>query len=295
MTETAPRVTSDHCDTLRVTLPAHNFYATALLEVHTLERARDGYTRAVRTDDGLVWMVNPDRPDMGCSVILDGECCRSLRSEGRFFTIVRQLAEIEGARCSRIDLAFDVDSRSVLDLAHAAVRAGAFVSPANRNSWRTVEGGDGGLTVYLGSRQSERFLRIYDKAAQQKTGGEWTRFELEVKGERADPTFRSWLEGVQSRQIVSDFIRFVEEEEGPYNKHNDRRKVCAWWAALCESAVKVNVYREKIKSGVVKKFLWFEKYMLSLARQYAEHQPELLENLQQCNRPLSSVVSAPAL
>src|SRR6185369_3921714 len=39
------------------------------------------------------------------------------------------------------------------------------------------------MTVYVGSRQSERFIRIYDKSAQMgETPNKWYRFEVETKG-----------------------------------------------------------------------------------------------------------------
>lgn len=42
-----------------------------------------------------------------------------------------------------------------------------------------------GATVYIGSRASERMVRVYDKGKQAKTRLDWIRVEIEVKGKRA--------------------------------------------------------------------------------------------------------------
>lgn len=60
---------------------------------------------------------------------------------------------------------------------------------------RTLETGlkGSGDTLYIGSRQSERFVRIYDKAAQSKIEADWIRIEIELKGERAKQMAREAL------------------------------------------------------------------------------------------------------
>lgn len=42
--------------------------------------------------------------------------------------------------------------------------------------------GKTGNSFYLGSRQSNRYARVYDKGRQQNTPHQWTRFEVEYKG-----------------------------------------------------------------------------------------------------------------
>lgn len=44
-----------------------------------------------------------------------------------------------------------------------------------------TEGKSGGVTVYVGSRQSETMLRVYDKGLQTGSDKNWTRVELELK------------------------------------------------------------------------------------------------------------------
>jgi len=92
--------------------------------------------------------------------------------------------------CSRLDLAVDVRSDPpvhaiALDIyrqmGHRPLRNG------RPSSSRLILGSDGGSTVYIGSRQSDFFGRVYDKGVEQQTHrrSEWWRWELEVKGRSA--------------------------------------------------------------------------------------------------------------
>lgn len=290
MTKDAP-VFSDHVDTLRVMLPAEHYYVIRLSEVTEPARARDGYNEAVRTEDGIVWMINRQRPDMGTSAYLDGECCRSLRDRGQFRTIAEHLANIEGSKCQRIDLAVDVADAGVLDLAWTAAEEGRLVTRASRESMSWYKKGNG-RTLGVGSRASESYLRIYDKAAEQKLPGEWTRVEIEVKGKRAQPTFRAWLDGVSSASIIADFVRFTDEV--PDSRATQRYPASAWWAAVINTPVKVCVHRQKLEKDLVKRMLWVERCVLPSVIEYSENIGWLVENIDTWSKKSLSSACAPA-
>lgn len=84
-----------------------------------------------------------------------------------------------GWRTTRVDIAIDFieENLSVSDIHQE------FLLNAEKNSRTTqwIEG-RGGNTFYIGSRQSNRFARVYDKGAEQKIAHLWTRVELEYKG-----------------------------------------------------------------------------------------------------------------
>jgi DNA relaxase NicK len=73
---------------------------------------------------------------------------------------------------------------------------------------------DGGSTLYLGSRMSDRFARLYDKGIEQQThkAGKWWRFELELKGECSPQASAELLSADDySREcfsIVADFFYY---------------------------------------------------------------------------------------
>lgn len=93
---------------------------------------------------------------------------------------------------------------------HASVpRAAADLSEHHRGAsigrpWRItyIDGRGAGDTVYLGSRQSEVFVRIYDKAAE--TGDEEyataVRFEVELKGEEAARVYSALPAGFEAHR-----------------------------------------------------------------------------------------------
>ena len=98
---------------------------------------------------------------------------------------IMQIAEDYSARCSRVDFAVDVRGEilSVPSL-HEAKNTSKTLG---RNAQRSlVLSKNDGATAYFGSRQSDKFLRVYNKAAEQGLANTlWTRIELECKGEIA--------------------------------------------------------------------------------------------------------------
>lgn len=97
-----------------------------------------------------------------------------------------------GSRVTRLDIAVDVFGEAdPLDV-YRAWLDGELVSASRQcnvvHSQRRVgsEIVSLGVTVYVGSRNSDRVLRVYDKALQRGESFPWTRIELESGGKRAD-------------------------------------------------------------------------------------------------------------
>lgn len=94
-------------------------------------------------------------------------------------------------RPSRLDVALDDGAARVApgDLYDGRLDA---VSRTHRGGWEWRQNGAGGSTLYVGSRQSERYLRVYVKAA---GGRAWVRHEVELKGSVALGAAESVLAG----------------------------------------------------------------------------------------------------
>ena len=89
---------------------------------------------------------------------------------------------------TRLDLAADTQAFSVADMV-SAYHAGAVKTHSRK--WEEKTNSDNGHTFYIGSRESERFVRVYHKMDGFSFGREpFTRVELELKGERAAQSFR---------------------------------------------------------------------------------------------------------
>jgi len=150
-------------------------------------RAKNGYERCYQHPFGHLLMWSPKRPDMGIHLAIGG---RALNEMHKFASIephtVIYWASQNDAGISRLDLAFDVMGTPVdIDgLAAAPQVKGAEGSAKGRSIVTTLPRGK---TLYVGSRQSDKFLRVYDKSAEQGWDAElqWTRIELELKKQTA--------------------------------------------------------------------------------------------------------------
>jgi DNA relaxase NicK len=110
------------------------------------------------------------------------------------FESLADRAEAARWRMTRVDIAVDVECpRWGVDRAVAEWQAGSFKQAAGGRQPRLGQVGnwiepDGtGRTVYVGSRQSDRMLRVYEKGLQLGEGSaDWVRWELERKRDKYD-------------------------------------------------------------------------------------------------------------
>lgn len=92
---------------------------------------------------------------------------------------------------SRLDLAVNIECDPVVPLIACDVYREIRHTPSRngkppRHAW--IQASDGGQTVYVGSRVSDRFARLYDKGVEQRSheAGRLWRLELELKRKVAD-------------------------------------------------------------------------------------------------------------
>lgn len=151
----------------------------------SVQQARFGYSFAMAHPFGHYVMSNPARPEMGVHLAFTGRALHEL-AEGEVPAVkMLKWALDQNARPTRIDLAIDVFDVEI-DPQALAQSPRVKTAPGSARKWSFVKGHDKGCTAYVGSRKSDKFLRIYDKAAEQGIeGGLWTRFELELKGDAA--------------------------------------------------------------------------------------------------------------
>jgi len=91
-----------------------------------------------------------------------------------------------------------------------------------------------GWTVYIGSRQSQAMIRIYDKASEQAkrqhVSGPWVRLELECHQDFADALCRDYYErgSVAVIEQVNRRLRFIVPSATDTNVW--RAPAAGWWA-----------------------------------------------------------------
>lgn len=96
--------------------------------------------------------------------------------------IAHTLLRDAGAKFTRLDFAFDFNSHGE-DMRALSILAREMLEDKRTTAFYQMQGKPSGYTV--GSRSSEFYIRVYDKALEQGKEYRWIRAELEVKGDRA--------------------------------------------------------------------------------------------------------------
>lgn len=113
--------------------------------------------------------------DVNADIYLEisGQACDSIRG----FTTLEKIFQAEDIRLSRVDLACDYETDLSVDL---IIGKGYKATFKSRADWRTEDGD----TTYIGSRKSERMLRVY-RYHKPHPRSHLLRCEVELKGDAA--------------------------------------------------------------------------------------------------------------
>ena len=197
---------------------------------------------------------------------MSGQGCRSYESYGlgdyeKLFTLVK--SDPENIHLTRLDIAFD-DMTGVFNIKQVCdeVRAKHFVS--RTSTYQSIYS-NAGNAVYFGSKKSNVFIRIYDKAAERGYDGEkfhWVRCELQLKDVNAKG-FVDKLQDNDLRELYLGVLKNYISFRIPTNDSNKRRWPQAeWWSKFLDNAVRISVWS---KPGV--------DYNLSACERYVMTQP----------------------
>lgn len=210
--------------------------------------------------------LNTTNPEQGHLLTMTGNHLRQSRPYRVLdIDILRSVLNIPNAKITRLDLAVDlIDPRAnpweiVNRFKSKEIRTRArqysIVYGANQE-------GCTGLTVYLGSRSSQIFLRAYDKGREQGADFPWTRLELELKADTAravgDAIMQHGLIEV-TKNVIRRFVTGVD-----------------WIDAI------TNGTKGRLVNQVQRKLTDHEKWIVDIAlpcvlKAYALRQPEVVE------------------
>jgi len=182
-------------------------------EIATIERPFPFYDHAYKMKIGRVdW--NTERPEQGVLFTLTGQDLVAwLAAGGDHQILVNYIVTLPNLTCSRLDFAADVFTPEAdPDQIYEALQAGMIATSARSYSrlQSKINGGEMGVTVYIGSRSSNRLIRVYDKAVQAGTDYPWIRIEIELKKEFALKTLHQMAEqGIVKvgKAAIRDFVR----------------------------------------------------------------------------------------
>ncbi len=145
----------------------------------TFGAGRNGYNRSLIDRHGAT-IAFDGSASMGVHVSLPGQSLSQKAPMEQKRILARLLNS--GASLTRLDVAVDTDAEMDARGLKEQILQGIAVTRV-LSVPTLVEGS--GETLYVGSRKSEKLLRIYDKAAEQKIEGSWWRIELQLRGDAA--------------------------------------------------------------------------------------------------------------
>lgn len=145
-----------------------------------------GYSHARQLETGALIAWNENRSDMGVHVQLSGETLRYYSTLGVDWKQLLTWAKKFKGRTSRVDLALDLHNSGMLFEQFSKKNLKPYKGKGRTPRHLPVGSQEEGWTVYIGSRESEKFLRVYDWSAKHdKNAGDYIRVELECKGQVA--------------------------------------------------------------------------------------------------------------
>lgn len=196
-------------DTLALDYITLTSYDTQLLEAHAryivsripdhMPTARNRMQYAGLNCDGVFYGVG--KQHKGIHAILQVPGWRSWAASQA------AMLEPESVRCSRFDLQITIDAALVPSIDHMfhllnEALTTEWNQPGPRPKLQHIRNSDGYDTLYVGTRTSELFRRIYVKPID---GRDYVRFEVEYKGNLARALFERG--DVASREAHSDLFR----------------------------------------------------------------------------------------
>lgn len=156
---------------------------------------------------------------------------------------------------SRFDIACDLyDDSLTMDKLRSYVRNCKFVCKSC--SYLITEGTDEEC-IYFGSKNSDRRLRIYDKALEKHAYDEdWIRFEFQLRNKNALSFYLNLLKyngnwGYVFRGVLHDYLRFTSKPAFTLEKIGKKKKlrvrinnynripICRWWLDFLRDVEKI--------------------------------------------------------
>lgn len=232
----------------------------------------NGYTHRHHFGGVSISFCEGDMSHVGGFYLLDmsGQGCRTFETygNGNYDNLFKLVQREEGkpkvmqdVRLTRLDVAYD-DMTGLLNIDQICdkTRLQEFVSRIQR--YEAIYGSNGN-SVNFGSKGSNVFIRIYDKARERgfTDGRHWVRCELQLRKENACGFVNKLPNSSLSELyhgVLKNYLSFREVNENDTNK---RRWVeSSWWTSFLDNARAVSIVE---KPGVIYNLSACEKYVLT--------------------------------
>lgn len=221
-----------------------------------------GYKTQIAFDN--IQVLYEGNVDMGVHVILSGKGCRQYETKESILHLIDRINKCEG-KLTRIDIALDDYIGDLIPFRKIKndIIKGNIVSKWKSSIEFTKRDTDGnilGETISLGSRTSDTYLRIYDKALEQRMDGVWNRIEIEIKKKNAEKIQRILNEYTVSRifkGVLINYLRIVKPNPNDTNK--SRWETRAYWNKIINDIDKIKLTQKKEEKTVDQVKEWIIK------------------------------------
>lgn len=163
------------------------------------------YTNGEENSQGVKRFWNTMRMDQGKLIVLGGSSLDMLGENRENFA---QFTGEMDNKVTRVDYCLDILDGTfnpltcISHLRNREVITHARTIPRIQDDWK------GGFSQYVGTKASETYTRIYDKAAEQKQTGRWTRVETVYQGDRAEASLQAYLLHKSCRKLILAHVDF---------------------------------------------------------------------------------------
>ena len=224
--------------------------------------AVNGYMYALRALDIIIAFGVPDgyggdsARDSVC-VSMSGSGCRSFEHFSSlpdcwYSIFTHCMSDPESYHVTRLDIAYDdyigiLNFSSLIDskrnwLTHIRSRF-------HQANTELIEKGaiDPAFTLYFGSKKSELYFRIYDKAKEQHVDYHWIRWECVFRRQRAHAFLLQLLGscsiGKSFFGVINNYINFIDPDS--IRKNKSRAVLQPWFKRFLNNARKIRLYSKK--------------------------------------------------
>lgn len=251
-----------------------------------LERGYRGYKQAARC--GHVSVAWDGAAGMGIHFDFSSKGLDEFGAAGYFgereavWDFLRKAYDYGPVKISRLDVAWD-DFSGWIDIEEVVRKLEAREFTARWQKWeirqpkKLASGEILGRTIYVGSRQSGMFLRIYDKRLQVGDVAvalqvpHWVRVELEAHDEQATLLLAQMFSRGSfqpAAEVLNYHLCFREVGTDP---NRSRWAVSGWWAHVLDTIERTNLGLGRVPQTVERAVVWLAKQVsgtLEFVRRY---------------------------
>lgn len=218
------------------------------------------WDRTFRGTLGCLYMQRDTAEGVSHRLSLSGSAVSRV-SGSHLHCFMQMVAANTGVRCSRLDIRCDDygDRLKFIDINeacearnHSGFHSASLIKGYNESGW----------TFQLGSRESEHFVRIYDKNAESKGEIDCVRFESEFKGKKAEYIFNQIAQSdcyetdTLTKWLIGRYD-FIDKQDRNLSRNNRLE----WWQDFLDdlNAVGQVAIIERVKSSVESKLDWIRR------------------------------------